>query len=187
MTSNPDLRGQLQIRQQFSTYTFRLDKAFIEWYTDFYYKQLDTVDGKWEGFAPFSLFQIITREAVAKGQRRGGNSLPFKEEEAPYLNLLYWFQWDDASDDDAVIQFVRRTMEAAKKEAKRRGVFVDYIYMNYASQYQDVLKSYGADEYAKLEAVAHKYDRNGLFQELMTGYFRFGGSPERTSNKQHGK
>ena len=71
-----------------------------------------------------------------------------------------------------------------KAEAKNKGLDNEYIYMNYASQYQDVLKSYGPEEYARLESVARKYDPTGFFQELMKGYFRFGGPPETSSSKQ---
>lgn len=179
-TSSPDLSGPIQLRQQTFTHTFHFDKAFIEWYTDFYFQQLDTVTGKWEGFNPYSLFQIITRDSLVKGQRRGGNSIPLREDEGPYLNILLWYNWGNSADDDAVVQFMAKIMAAAKKEAKRRRVFVEYIYINYASQHQDVLKSYGEDKYERLKSVARQYDRTGVFQELMLGYFRFGGPPQRS-------
>jgi hypothetical protein len=50
--------------------------------------------------------------------------------------------------------------------------------MNYASEYQDVLQSYGKENYEKAERVAKKYDPRGVFQTLNMGYFKFGGPPK---------
>lgn len=52
----------------------------------------------------------------------------------------------------------------------------DYLYMNYASQYQDVIGSYGASA-EKLKSVAKKYDPKEGFQKLQPGYFKLDGPP----------
>lgn len=57
------------------------------------------------------------------------------------------------------------------------GLYEDYIYMNYASQYQDVIGSYGSGNQNRLKAVAKKYDPTGVYQELTPGWFKPDGAP----------
>ena len=61
------------------------------------------------------------------------------------------------------------------------GLANPYLYMNYASQFQDVVPSYGAANYAKLVATAKKYDPTGVFQTLEPGYFKLNGAPDPNS------
>ena len=68
-----------------------------------------------------------------------------------------------------------RKMEA---EAKRRNLVNDYIYMNYASQFQDVVGSYG-ESADKLRRIARKYDPTEVFQKLQPGYFKLQGPPNK--------
>ena len=123
------------------------------------------------------LLQVYTKEAVALMQRNGGNCLPLSEDEAPYLNVMIPSAWEHAKDDDLVFGVVKRVFDLAVEEGKRRGLYVDFIYMNYASAHQDVLKGYGKENYDRLKAISVKYDPNGVFQKLMPGYFKFGGAP----------
>jgi FAD/FMN-containing dehydrogenase len=44
--------------------------------------------------------------------------------------------------------------------------------MNYASQFQDVVASYGKENQERLKRVARKYDPTGVFQRLVPGYFK---------------
>ena len=53
----------------------------------------------------------------------------------------------------------------------------DYIYMNYASPYQDVIESYGAENKQRLKDIAEEYDPIGVFQRLQPGYFKLEGAP----------
>ena len=61
----------------------------------------------------------------------------------------------------------------------------DYIYMNYASQFEDVIKSYGAANKAKLKSIEQKYDPQAVFQTLQPGYFKLDRPPV-TSNYYSG-
>lgn len=53
----------------------------------------------------------------------------------------------------------------------------EYLYMNYASQFQDVVPSYNATNHARLVSIAEKYDPDGVFQRLQPGYFKLNGAP----------
>jgi hypothetical protein len=63
-----------------------------------------------------------------------------------------------------------------QREAERRGRVNGYLYMNYASQFQDVIASYG-ESTEKLKSIARKYDPTGVFQRLQPGYFKLNGPP----------
>lgn len=72
---------------------------------------------------------------------------------------------------------VSTILSKVKAEATTLRVQTDYVYMNYASQYQDVISSYGADNKAKLKSIASKYDPTAVFQRLQPGYFKLDRAP----------
>ncbi|CAO2652090.1 Nn.00g003730.m01.CDS01 [Neocucurbitaria sp. VM-36] len=165
-------------RQNYWNHTFKFDPDFVDWLIEMYYEEFLPHKDKYESNqASVMVMQYFTKEAVQHMQREGGNCLPLKEDEAPYMNLLIPTAWIHEKDDEFVLGIVRRIMDKAIEEGKRRGLFVDFIYMNYGSLYQDVLKGYGKENYDKLKEVATKYDPDGVFQTLMPGYFKFGGAP----------
>jgi hypothetical protein len=57
-------------------------------------------------------------------------------------------------------------------KAKASGLDSPFLYMNYASQFQSVVPSYGAVNHAKLVSIANKYDPERVFQTLQPGYFQ---------------
>jgi hypothetical protein len=83
-------------------------------------------------------------------------------------------RWRKASDDTKIYKFLSTVIQKIKAHAKSEGLENDYIYMNYASQFQDPLSSYGAANVAKLRAVSKKYDPTQVFQTLQPGYFKLG-------------
>ncbi|KAH7356008.1 FAD binding domain protein [Pyrenochaeta sp. MPI-SDFR-AT-0127] len=165
-------------RQNYWNHTFKYDPDFASWLVDMYFTEFGPYEGKYESKqASVIVLQYFTKEAVSHMHREGGNCLPLKEDEAPYLNLLVPTAWMHEKDDELVLSISKKIINSAVEEGKRRGLFVDYMYMNYGSVYQDILKGYGKENYDKLKAVATKYDPEGVFQTLMPGYFKFGGAP----------
>lgn len=61
--------------------------------------------------------------------------------------------------------------EKVTAEAKRKGLDNNYIYMNYASQFEDQIGCYGAANIQGLKAVPAKY---GPTINLMPGHFKLG-------------
>jgi hypothetical protein len=85
--------------------------------------------------------------------------------------------WDDASKDDQFNKAALDFMNAAKAEAKSRGVYSRYIYLNYAGPYQNVIPGYGEANLAKLKSIAKRYDPNAVFQKLQPGGYKLEGAP----------
>ena len=83
----------------------------------------------------------------------------------------------DQSDDSRVYATISNILTRLSARAKSLGKMNDYIYMNYASQFEDVISSYGADNKARLKSIAEKYDPTGVFQTLQPGYFKHDHAP----------
>jgi hypothetical protein len=167
-----------EYRQYFWNHTFKFDPDFVAWMFDtFFVKMSHGADRTDSMMASVIVMQYYTKEAVACMQRDGGNCLPLMVDEAPYVNLLIPNAWKDEKDDELVYGVAQKFMDIVVAEGKRRDLFVDFVYMNYGSCYQDVLKGYGKENYDKLQEVAAKYDSDGVFQRLAPGYFKFDGSP----------
>ncbi|KAF1831135.1 FAD-binding domain-containing protein [Decorospora gaudefroyi] len=162
-------------RQYFWNRTFKFDADFVAWLCDAYYAEMShEVDRADSRNAALILLQFFTKEAVSFMRREGGNCLPLTVDDAPYVNLLIPTSWAHENDDEFVYDVARKFMDIAVAEGKRRGLYVDFVYMNYGSCYQDVLKSYGKENYERLREVASKHDPEGVFQKLTPGYFKFG-------------
>ncbi|KAF2623660.1 hypothetical protein BU25DRAFT_433983 [Macroventuria anomochaeta] len=74
----------------------------------------------------------------------------------------------------SILAFFSATIKKVKAGAKSKGVSNDYIYMNYASQFEDPINSYGAANVKKLKAVSATYDPTFVFINLMPGHFKLG-------------
>lgn len=164
--------------QSYTNRTFKFDPDFVSWLADMFWAEMDAGGELYESKQGFVLlFQIYTKEAVVLMQRNGGNCLGLKEEDAPYLNVLIPSAWRHEKDNATVTNFVAKIFGMAVEEGKKRGLLRDFMYMNYASAGQDVLKGYGEENYDRLKKIAKKYDPEEIFQNLMPGYFKFGGAP----------
>jgi len=88
----------------------------------------------------------------------------------PVINVD--FSWSLASDDTRILAAARNIVARANATAYAQGLGFPYLYENYAALEQPVFPSYGAANYAKLQAVSKKYDPSGVWQTLQPGYFK---------------
>lgn len=164
------------MREMYWTHTFKLDAKLANFMVETFLEEVEPVKDTL-GYLPAPVLQVMTKTALSHMTKNGGNPLPVTVEEGPYMNLIFSTMWLNEEDDEAIIGTTARVMEKVVAKAKEWGVYNEYIYMNYASQYQDVLRSYGEENYGRLVKVATKYDPERVFQELQPGYFKFGGPP----------
>jgi hypothetical protein len=109
--------------------------------------------------------------------KKGGNALGLNPADGPLFHVLLYMVWEDASKDETLNKAASKFMSDAKAEAKKRGLYSKYIYMNYAGPYQNVVPGYGDANLAKLKKVAKKYDPQAVFQKLQPGGFKLEGAP----------
>ncbi|KAJ4357034.1 hypothetical protein N0V95_002840 [Ascochyta clinopodiicola] len=165
-------------RQSYWAQTYKLDKDLINYILQVFYEEGDKIADVANLLNPLSL-QVITVPQIQKMQQNGGNALGLTPDQGPLLLLNPAPAWTDAKDDNRVNAFVNTLMKRTAAEAQTRGLASKYIYMNYASKYQDVISSYGSANKAKLHAIANKYDPREVFQMLQPGYFKLDGAPAR--------
>ena len=90
---------------------------------------------------------------------------------------LVSMKWSNKADDVRLNQFAAKVKDRVLAAAAAKGKTSSYIYMNYASPWQDPIAGYGAGNKAKLKAISQKYDPARVFQTLQPGYFKLDGAP----------
>ena len=169
--SNPDGR-----RETYWVAAYKLTNAMTTYVKDTFYKELPTVIDA-SGIVPAATLQVITVPQIKAMAQRGGNPLGLTPDEGPLLLLNMNVQWDNVADDQRILDFNRRIIDETVAYAKTNGLYNEYLYMNYASQFQDVISSYGSANKARLVSIAKKYDPTGVFQDLEPGGFKLDGAP----------
>ncbi|KAH6632927.1 FAD binding domain-containing protein [Boeremia exigua] len=116
--------------------------------------------------------QPITEGALNAMQKNGGNALGLEPENGPYFVLNFNAAWKNKDDESKFQKVISDVISIVKAEAKRRGVDNDFLYMNYGSQYQDPIASYGSANQQRLISISKKYDPAQVFQLLQPGGFK---------------
>ncbi|KAL2845530.1 hypothetical protein BJX68DRAFT_256724 [Aspergillus pseudodeflectus] len=167
------------LREVYWNHSFKLSRDFATWVIQYFFSVVDEI-ADIPGIMPVLVFQVITEPQIQAMSRFGGNALGVDEVSAggrPLHLPLIACSWQNGQDDDRVYQFISAFYTALSAKAEAMGVHNDFIYMNYASQFQDVISSYGAANKARLQEIASKYDPRRVFQELQPGYFKLAGAP----------
>ncbi|WEW56587.1 hypothetical protein PRK78_002034 [Emydomyces testavorans] len=163
-------------RESWWTATYKLDYALLNYILDVYLKELEPIKNA-AGILPVVIFQIITPRTITRMQQNGGNALGLSPSDGPLLLLNLSFRWQNTVDDDAIRKVLDRIIAESDARAKTSGLYHEYLYMNYASQYQKVVPSYGTENHERLVEIAKKYDPQEVFQKLQPGYFKLNGAP----------
>ncbi|KAJ3938291.1 uncharacterized protein N0V96_011536 [Colletotrichum fioriniae] len=151
-------------REIYSVISSKADKGLVDAAQEIYFEEVLAVTDL-PGVLPTLVFQGITIPMLKHMQQNGGNALGLNVEDGPFYIILLSIMWSNEEDDDKIYSFASTVMERTNDEAKARGLENDYIYMNYAAQFQDVVSGYGAENKAKLKSIAKKYDPKGGLPE----------------------
>ena len=158
-------------RQLYTTNTFKNDAAFLHSvYTMFKSAALQhsAVPGLVLNFA----IQPIPPEMTSKSAATGGNSIGLDPSNGALVLCLFSATWDNASDDGPIMNTIKSLNSKVVDAAKSRGLFNEWIYLNYADAVQDPIGGYGAANGARLRAVSKKYDPDQVFQRNVPGGFK---------------
>ncbi|KAL0262792.1 hypothetical protein SLS55_001765 [Diplodia seriata] len=86
-----------------------------------------------------------------------------------------WFtsviQWQDDSADALAHEAVHRSGAAMRDIARRKGLLLDFVFLNDATWDQNPLASYGAANLEKLREISQQYDPLRVFQKLQWNGF----------------
>lgn len=162
---------QSQVRCAYMNITVKADVATLQAATDIYVGGLGPVKPVAGLLASFTL-QPYPTSLLEQSEETGGNMLGLKRSDGPLVSVLLLSYWQNKSDDDAVIAFMKEALEKMKQDASGRGTLLPFVYMNYAWTHQDPINSYGAQNKKKLQEASKKYDPKGLFQKACPGGFK---------------
>ncbi|OJD29127.1 fad binding domain-containing protein [Diplodia corticola] len=169
--SNPD-----GLRETYWTATYRNNADLVSFILDTYIEEIDPIRNC-SGLLPACTLQFITPPMFKHMREHGGNALGLDDEDEPLLLLNLNTMWHNELDDDAVLDAANNIIQKVNEKARSMGLDHEYVYMNYASQYQDPIAGYGQENKDRLTAIAEKYDPENVFQKLQPGYFKLGAAP----------
>jgi hypothetical protein len=139
--------------------SLKMDRQLLQFTIDTFYTQYATVADV-EQILLIIAFQPITKPAMQAMQKNGGNSLGLDPENGPYFIINFNAAWNKKEDEPKFQEVVNKIIGLLKTEAKTRNMDNEFIYLNYASEYQDPIGSYGAENMERLRSVSKKYDPN---------------------------
>ncbi|KAM6534324.1 hypothetical protein FALCPG4_007253 [Fusarium falciforme] len=156
----------------------KVDKRLIKLYSAAWQREgnkLIDIDG----IRMTAVVQLITSQTASFFRRRGGNGLGMPDNE-PFLMFNIEPHWKDAGQSWRVYRAMKTVADEVNAEAERLGLVVDYIYINYASQFQNGFgkSAEGAPVAAGkfLEEVSREYDPDRVFQKLRGAGFKLDGA-----------
>lgn len=164
------------LRESYWTATFKPDTNLITYIVNLFKTSILALQNHTSGtIIPSATFQIISTDMLTQMTKKGGNALGLHPSDGPLLLFQLSPMWQNEKDDADIMRVMSEIISRSIAYAKARDLYNGYMYMNYASQYQDVIGSYGAGNKGRLKQVSGRYDPDSVFQRLEPGYFKLGG------------
>lgn len=161
------------IRKAFGTATYKNDLGMNQRFAELAEKTMNDLKGTAQQFIvsiqPFG--QFIMKHSAATG----GNSLGLDRTEDDRLLYCLTVAWENEADDDVVYGGMKDLLDLAAEDAKAHDVFDEYIFLNYATPWQDPIASYGRDNVEAMQATSKRYDPGQIFQKAVPGGFKLSG------------
>lgn len=162
-------------RNVFLTLTFvnkpGVAKEFMEEFfqlADATAKDLSTVAGLAYAFT----LQPMPYTLYSRSASTGGNVLGLDRSKDDLINLLVTTGWDLDSDNAKVEAALKKLEANTVALEKQKGIFNEFIYLNYAAGWQDPIRGYGKNNVEFLKSVSKQYDPSGVFQKAVPGGFK---------------
>ncbi|KAJ7490895.1 hypothetical protein FB451DRAFT_627038 [Mycena latifolia] len=124
------------------------------------------------GFSWAMLFQPINHGLATAGAKNGGNPSGISPEDGDLVLLLGLAVWSDPADDEIIQEKMHELQRWAERTARDRGLLHPFIYMNYASDAQDVMGGVGAENLREMRRVKDLYDPENRFGAYWKGGFK---------------
>ncbi|OJD36447.1 fad linked oxidase-like protein [Diplodia corticola] len=112
--------------------------------------------------------QPVTSSTV-KITNRKSNPLNLSPESQQWFTSV--IQWQDDSADALAHEAVHRSGGAMRDIARRKGLLLDFVFLNDATWDQSPLASYGSANLEKLRELSQRYDPLRVFQKLQGNGF----------------
>lgn len=162
-----------QVRCSYMNLTVKADVSTLQSAADLYTAGIAPIQGSVAGLVASFTLQPYPLSLLKQSSINGGNSLGLNPEETgPVVSVLLLTYWSDQSDDETVGETMKGILASIRDVAVGKHTDVEFIYLNYASKFQDPIASYGREIQHQLQQTSKKYDSKGLFQRGVPGGFK---------------
>ncbi|KAJ7482153.1 hypothetical protein B0H11DRAFT_2173241 [Mycena galericulata] len=153
-------------RTHWFTLTLHADATLM---ADIYHKGVESFEPYLEhpGFSWSVLFQPINH-----GFARAGHPAGLSPEDGNLILVLILAFWSEPGEDEIMKQKVHEHGTWAENVARARGLLHPFIYMNYASELQDVIGSIETRDFLEMRRVKSLYDPEDWFGVHWKGGFK---------------
>ncbi|KAI1503134.1 FAD-binding domain-containing protein [Biscogniauxia marginata] len=135
-------------------------------------KDLESIAPR-KDFITQCIFQPLPVAFAANSTAAGGNMLGLERNASDGLIFQLNTMVQTAEQRELVYPKVKAYVTEVREFAVTiDGGLLDWVYMNYADETQDVLRGYGAKNVKFMKDVAVKYDPDQIFQKLCLGGFK---------------
>jgi hypothetical protein len=157
-----------------STLTFKNDERVLAKAVELHEKLVEEMKGIVPNgdFITLCMFQPLSLTYSKHSVSKGGNVLGLDKAEEPLVLWLATLAVRDARQEAIGREKVIAWKNAVEDFAKSVGAHDKFIYLDYANEAQDPLRSYGVENVNFMKAVAAKYDPEGIFQTRCPGGFK---------------
>jgi hypothetical protein len=131
------------LRQSYWTATFRLDCDLAEKILNNWREEIEAIKHHITGFVPVLTFQLITSRTTKHMADHGGNALGLDGGKGPLVIAAPSAMWTDLAHDELVMSAYAKWLARSNALAKEVELHHRYLYMNYASRFQDPIFGYG--------------------------------------------
>ncbi|KAL8990448.1 MAG: hypothetical protein Q9177_000898 [Variospora cf. flavescens] len=114
--------------------------------------------------------QPISKSMVNYASQTGGRPQTLQPRAQLWMNMSWG--WNLAKDDAYVYALIKETYEKVDRLTKSRGLYDPFIFLNDALPGQKVMRSYGAESFARMQGISRKYDPTQMFQKQVPGGFK---------------
>ncbi|PYH88791.1 FAD-binding domain-containing protein [Aspergillus ellipticus CBS 707.79] len=104
--------------------------------------------------------------------RLGGNSMGLKPSDGPLVGVVLVAYWDHEEHDEMVVGAMKWMLGTVEDEAAARKTGVPFKLMNYSSDFQNPIASYGTLSRSNMRQVSKRVDPQGIFQHYVPGRFK---------------
>lgn len=139
-----------------------------------------------EGVFPILTLQTIIMPQLHRMTANVGNTLSLCTATEPLLHMNVTVDWRKLVDDVRVMKFCRDVVELARERAGPHGWSHDFLYINYATEEDDVIASYERNKKEKLLEMAGRYDPQGVCRKSMPRTFSLWGRRKMLRSSSYG-
>ncbi|KAL8895501.1 MAG: hypothetical protein Q9207_008144 [Kuettlingeria erythrocarpa] len=171
-----ELNAPPELSNIFATITFTNNLTVLTRVADILNEELDKYKDQ-DFYVYLSVqFQPLPRLFTDEGLKKGPNVLGLDRYTDNNVFFLLNIAWSGAQNDAKVREVTAEVIGRLQAYLKSVNALKAYQYLNYASQDQDPLGSYGAANVEKIKAASRKYDPLQVFQKLVPGGFKLAGA-----------